>query len=209
MEIMVELKMGLGLNRLAQLARRFGDAYRTALTEFAEEAELWNGVRWPAIGEGPREYVDILIHPLLIPAELKEEGARMHSCVAGYVERCMKGTSQIWSVRLREGTRLSTLETRIRTRSPGRVVLEIEQHKGVRNGAPTALASQAVQAHVAYLSESPERMAKYLDWKQTISRQPLDVRQRHAVMQPIITALEQSLSGKWSWKNLLMALAPE
>ncbi len=209
MEIMVELKVDLGLNRLTQLARRFGDAYRTAVTEFAEEAELWNGVRWPAIGEGPREYGDILVHPLLNPAELKEEGARMQSCVAGYVERCMKGTSQIWSVRLRDGTRLSTLETRIRARSNGRMVLEIQQHKGMRNGAPTALASQAVQAHAAYLSESSERMTQYVVWKQTISRRPLDVRQRHAVMQPIITALKQTLHGKWSWNNLVAALGSD
>jgi hypothetical protein len=119
----------------------------------------------------------------------------------------MKGSSQIWSVRLRDEIRgdvhLSTLETRIRTHPSGRKVLDVQQHKGVRNGAPTAMAWQAVRAHVAHFSESPRLMQAYLDWKATMSRKPLEVRQRHALMLPIVTALEKTLSGKWSWQRLL------
>ncbi len=209
LEIAVTLKANVGLDKLSTIVRRFGDAYRQSVTEFAEQAELWRGVRWPALGEGDgvREYVEIVIRPLLTPADLKDEGARMSNCVASYVEHCMKGTSQIWSVRLRNETRgeihLSTLETRIRTHPNGRKVLDVQQHKGVRNGAPAAMAWQAVRTHVAYFCESPRLMQAYLDWKTTISRKPLEVRQRHALMLPIVTALERTLSGKWSWQRLL------
>jgi hypothetical protein len=46
-------------------------------------------------------------------------------------------------------------------------------------------------------------MQSYLDWKTTISRKPLEVRQRHALMLPIVAALEKTLPGKWSWQQLL------
>ena len=209
LEIAVTLKANVGLDKLSTIVRRFGDAYRQAVTEFAEQAELWRGVRWPALGEGDgvREYGEIVIRPLLTPGDLKDEGARMGNCVASYVEHCMKGTSQIWSVRLRDETRgdvhLATLETRIRTHPNGRKVLDVQQHKGVRNGAPAAMAWQAVRTHAAYFSESPRLMQAYLDWKATMSRKPLEARQRHALMLPIVAALEKTLSGKWSWQRLL------
>ena len=202
-EIAADLRAGLGLDKLSQVARRFGDAYRRAVTEFAEEAELWRGVRWLSLSEAPCHYGEIVIHPLLTPAELKEEGFQMKNCVAGYVEQCIKGTSQIWSVRLEDGTRLSTLETRIRKHPNGRRILDVEQHKGGHNGAPTALAEEAARAHAVRLSESPVLIQAYLDWKMTISRKPLEARQQHALMQPIITALERTLSGAWSWQKLV------
>jgi hypothetical protein len=65
------------------------------------------------------------------------------------------------------------------------------------------MAWQAARAHVAHFSESPRLMQAYLDWKTTISRKPLEVRQRHALMLPIVTAFEKTLSGKWSWQRLL------
>lgn len=209
LEIAMALKATLGLDKLGTVVRRFGEAYRQAVTEFAEQAELWRGVRWPPLGEGDgvREYGEIVIRPLLTPDDLKHEGARMGNCVASYVEHCMKGTSQIWSVRLRDDAcgdiHLSTLETRIRTQQNGRKVLEVQQHKGVRNGAPSAKACDAARAHVAHFSESPQLMQAYLDWRTTISRKPLEIRQRHALMLPIVTALEKALSGKWSWQRLL------
>jgi hypothetical protein len=202
-EIAAAFRAGLGLDKLSQVVRRFGDAYRRAVTEFAEEAELWRGVRWPTLGDGPFSFGEISLHPLLTPTALREEGARMGNCVAGYVEQCMKGTSQIWSVRLTDGTRLSTLETRIRKYPNDRRILEVQQHKGVRNGVPTEMAWQAVRAHERYFSDSPEKMVPYLTWKQTISRQPLEARQRYALMQPVITAFERTLTGTWSWQRLV------
>jgi hypothetical protein len=202
-EIATRFKNGIGLDRLSNLVRRFGDAYRRAVTDFAEEANLWRGVHWPAPGGGPCTYGDITIVPLLRPADLQEEGARMNNCVAGYVQQCVKGKSQIWSVRLDDRIRLSTLETKIRISPEGRGSLFVVQHKGAGNREPPEAARNAAHAHVAHLSKSAEKMQAYLDWKQTISRQPLDVRQRHALMLPVIAALEKTLSGQWSWQHLL------
>jgi hypothetical protein len=202
-EIATQFRSGVGLDRLSKLVRRFGDAYRRAVAEFAKEAELWRGVRWPAIGGEPQVYGAIEIVPLLSPGALQEEGSQMGNCVAGYVEKCVKGKSQIWSVRLDDGTRLSTLETRIQASPEGRGTLHVVQHKGSGNREAPEAARVAAQTHVARLSKSPELVREYLDWKQTISRQPLEARQRHALMLPIITALEKTLSGQWSWQRLL------
>ncbi len=127
----------------------------------------------------------------------------MGNCAAGYVEQCVKGKSQIWSVRHVGGMRLATLETRIQTAPEGRGTLHVVQHKGVSNQAAPETARTAVQAHVARLSSAQEQVREYLDWKQTISLQPLEARQRHALMLPIVTAMEQTLSGQWSWQRLL------
>ena len=77
------------------------------------------------------------------------------------------------------------------------------QHKGIRNIVPTAMAWQAARAHAAYFSDSPRLMQAYLEWKLTISRKPLEARQRHALMMPIVTALEKTLHGRWSWQHLI------
>jgi hypothetical protein len=77
------------------------------------------------------------------------------------------------------------------------------QHKGVSNQAAPEAARAAVQAHVARLSSAQEQVRHYLDWKQTMARKPLEARQRLALMQPIVTAMEQTLSGQWSWQRLL------
>ncbi len=106
-------------------------------------------------------------------------------------------------MRLDDRIRLSTLETKIRISPEGRGSLFVVQHKGVGNREAPEAARNAAQTHVAHLSGSPAQMQPYLDWKQTISRQPLDVRQRHALMLPVIAALEQTLSGQWSWQRLL------
>jgi hypothetical protein len=65
------------------------------------------------------------------------------------------------------------------------------------------MAWQAVRAHERHFSDSPEKLLPYLTWRQTISRQPLEARQRYALMQPVITAFERTLSGTWSWQRLV------
>ena len=202
-DVAAAVKTGLGLSKLSRLVVRYGDAYRRAVTEFAEEAELWRGVRWPALGETARQYGSVVIQPLLTPAELKAEGRQMQNCVAAYVEQCMKGKSQIWSVRHQDGMPLSTLETHIRSNVNGRKRLLVVQHKGRANSAPSGLSWQAVRLLEIDMTEHPEQMATYLDWKQTVSRQPMDERQRHAMMAPVITAMGQTLSGSWNWARIV------
>ena len=202
-EIASQFRAGVGLDRLSKLVRRFGDAYRRAVAEFAKEAELWRGLRWPSIGDEPHIYGAIEIIPLLSPGALQEEGSLMGNCVASYVEKCVKGKSQIWSVRHVDGVRLSTLETHIQTSREGHGTLHAVQHKGFSNRAAPGFAWTAVHAHVERLSNSQAQVREYLDWKQTISRKPLEARQQHALMLPIVTAMEKTLSGQWSWQRLL------
>jgi hypothetical protein len=38
-------------------------------------------------------------------AQLRTEGSTLHHCVSSYAERCKRGTSRIWSLRLRQGER--------------------------------------------------------------------------------------------------------
>jgi hypothetical protein len=200
--IVSDLKAGLGLIRLAQLARRFGDAYRRAVADFATEAELWTGVRWPSpmttqvLGE-------IVIQPLMTPAELYEEGAMMANCVAGYVRQCLCGTSQIWSVRHRDGKHLSTLETRIRLQNNQRQAIFVGQHKAFRNSEPTLLEREAVRRLLKAFAEASEEKDAYLNWRQAVRGKPLEVRQQYALTQPMIIALETVLPKRWGWQRLL------
>jgi PcfJ-like protein len=39
-------------------------------------------------------------------AQLHTEGAALHHCVASYADRCWRGSSQIWSLRVRQGERV-------------------------------------------------------------------------------------------------------
>ena len=39
-------------------------------------------------------------------AQLRTEGAALHHCVASYADWCWRGTSRIWSLRLRRGEKV-------------------------------------------------------------------------------------------------------
>ena len=124
----------------------------------------------------------------------------MSNCVAGYVERCMKGICQIWSVRDAHGARLTTLETQIKLYGNGFVEVSMTQHKSHRNGAVPIAVRQLVRRFVAELMAAPEQMQDYLDWRRTTVRRPIEARQHHALMQPVITALRVALPRQWSWE---------
>lgn len=202
-KVLGHFKASLGLVRLSELVRRYGDAYLRAVTEFASQVDLWRGVRWPAIGDGPLTYCEVRLVPLLTPDDLRREGERMRNCVANYVERCAKGSSQLWSVHHVDGIPLSTLETQLISSPPGRHSLTIAQHKGQGNGPVPPIAEVAVQAHIARLAADPHLMQVYLDWRETISRQPLELRHRRALMIPVLSALERTLPERWSLAKLI------
>lgn len=202
-QVLGHFKASLGLVRLSELVRRFGDAYLRAVTVFASQVDLWRGVRWPAIGDGPLTYGEVRLVPLLTPDDLRREGEQMRNCVANYVERCAKGASQFWSVRHVDGIPLSTLETHLISSPPGRYSLTIAQHKGQGNGPVPPIAAAAAQAHIARLSAAPNLMQVYLDWRETISRQPLELRHRRALMIPVLSALEGTLPERWSLAKLI------
>jgi hypothetical protein len=201
---MSALRIGLGLEKLAHTARRFADNYRRAVEAFAREAELWNGLRWPVIGRvEPRVHAGVLVIPLQSPEDLRLEGQRMQNCVASYVEDCLRGRCQIWSLRLTDGTPLSTLETRTRTDKDGLNTIRVAQHKGFANASPPPAARRALQELMLDLHTDKTALATYQTWRQSVLRRPLSERQRHAIMQPVLVALEETLKGKWSWHRLI------
>lgn len=203
-EVVARMKADLGLVKLADLTRRFGDAYRRATLRFVEEAKMLQGLCWPALG-GPANYGEIEVVPLLTPNELMDEGIRMDNCVASYVRQCTTGKCQIWSVRMQDGTRLSTLETQVpNTVSQIRCVV-IAQHKGRGNGPPPNHAQEAAALHVRALEANPVALSDYIEWRATIARMPLNYRQRQALMLPAIAALEEALPRKWNLDKLVEA----
>jgi hypothetical protein len=46
-------------------------------------------------------------------------------------------------------------------------------------------------------------LAEYQEWRHKLLRRPLSERQRHAVMQPIVAALDSTLSEQWNWRNIM------
>jgi hypothetical protein len=53
-------------------------------------------------------------------AQLRKEGAALHHCVASYADRCRRGHSSIWSLRLWQGEKVRyvlTVEIDPRTRA--------------------------------------------------------------------------------------------
>ena len=69
------------------------------------------------------------------PAQLRIEGGALHHCVASYAERCRRGTSRIWSIRLRRADKVRhclTIEVDIRRRA-------IVQARGWRNRSPAGM----------------------------------------------------------------------
>ncbi len=62
-------------------------------------------------------------------SELRAEGAALHHCVASYADRCRRGASQIWSLRVTRGTRIRHVLT-IEVDPKNRAVI---QARGWRN----------------------------------------------------------------------------
>jgi hypothetical protein len=202
-EITVAVRSGIPIVTLARIARRFGDTYRRANERFASEAELWRGVRWPTLIEQPYSYNNLHIHALANPAALCHEGVRMRNCVASYVAECLRGKSQIWSVREWDGTPVATLETKLRVANSGRRDLQVVQLKGFANQACPQAAREAVNAMLRDVTSEPHLMDSYLDWRQKVHHRTLAQRQHYALMQPIVEALQGCLPGRFAWERLV------
>ena len=206
-EVTARLRSSMTIDRLARIARRFGDTYRRENARFAREAELWNGVRWQVLIEEPQIHLGLHLHALADPGELREEGLRMRNCVGSYVQECMRGKSQIWSVRKGDDSPVATLETRVRVSNSGLHALEIVQLKGVANYSCTESIHQAVNAMLADIVAQPHWMNDYLAWRQKVARRPMDDRQQHAVMLPIVAALQATLPDAHAWEKLVASPA--
>lgn len=70
---------------------------------------------------------------LMNGAQLRTEGTALRHCVASYADRCWRGASRIWSLRVRRGERVRhvlTVEVDIRRRA-------VVQARGWANRAPS------------------------------------------------------------------------
>jgi hypothetical protein len=74
-------------------------------------------------------------------AQLRTEGTALHHCVASYAERCWRGASRIWSLRIRRGEKVRhvlTVEVDMRRRA-------VIQTRGWGNRAPSGKALRLLQ----------------------------------------------------------------
>lgn len=192
----------LGIDRIAQLARRWGDAYRQAQAEFAAESELWRGARWPSLTAAPICVGQIEAHPLVTARELVDEGRAMRNCVATYASSCMKGRCQIWSMRSADGVRIATLLTSVTRGVDGRPVIVTWQHAGAGNVNPPLISRDAAQILLHEIVRRPRAIEGYLRWKQYVAIKPMDERLAIALVQPIVTSLEEVLPKRWKLERL-------
>jgi hypothetical protein len=112
---------------------------------------------WPAWFKPVKTSNGVAIQPLCSVAALREEGALMHHCAGGYGRDCMKGFTQIFSLRTARGKRLSTLQLyawKIR-RSEHRFA-EV-QHRAAYNAPPPSLAVAAANELLAALHQGELR----------------------------------------------------
>jgi len=93
-------------------------------------------------GDEPEATLSWHLTELTSSAELRAEGAVLHHCVASYSQRCARGMSQIWSLRVRSATRLrSVLTVEVDPRSRA-----IVQARGLRNCPASGKARRLLEA---------------------------------------------------------------
>ena len=130
-------------------------------------------VTWPALFPDFRAGPDIVLACLVLPSQLRAEGASgrdaagfgLAHCVGGYVPDCVAGRSHIVSVRRQTGAggveRLSTAELAL-SPSDG---IQVVQHKGPRNAPPpyeaeTALRHLVEAVRVGAIRLNPEALQR-------------------------------------------------
>ncbi len=202
-DVVDNFKAEVGLNALAKMAKKFAANYRVAYDSWARESLLWDGLAWPALAGGTHKFGDIKLVQLLSPRELSAEGKAMAHCSALYVQFCMTGSVQVWSIQHSDGRRLATLDTEIRSHPNGTFYLKIRQCVGYGNKAATDLANDAANDLVLTLSLNSELMTPFVEWARTNSGKSLEPRERHALMAPLANSVAKSLAGKFSWPNLI------
>lgn len=89
-----------GLDKLQRLARKYSEVFRREQQSLQQhDRELLLGIRWHSpLPEGMTCYRRTIV-PLCMPDELRKEAQNMQNCVDGYSGRCLRGESQIWSLR--------------------------------------------------------------------------------------------------------------
>jgi len=192
-----------GLDKMHRLARKYSEVFGREQQSFLlHDRELILGIRWHSpLPEGLTCYLRTIV-PLCTPEELIHEGQNMKNCVGGYSGRCLRGESQIWSLRQQDGKPVSTLETTIERKS-GRLVAKIVQHRAVSNSSPTPECDMAAYHLIKLLSQNPEVLEGYWRWRVAVGNLSKSKRELLVLTKPIIAALKVVLPGKISFESLV------
>lgn len=195
--VVTEMKTSHNPIRLARIAQKWRRTYIRFRHAFADDKELWIGVRWKALLEEPFEGTSHSIVALTDFAALRAEGMRMSNCVEIYADKCRRGESQIWSCRSQEGESCSTVETVILDQA-GKFSVKVIQQKGPKNYRASDSCREIASALMKYLEKQQDQLAAYVVWRNTIASRPMDERAMIAFFSPIISALEATLPKQWT-----------
>lgn len=192
-----------GLDKMQRLGRKYGEVLRHEEQLFQRhDRDLILGIRWHSpLPEGLVCY-QITIVPLCTPDELIQEAQSMKSCVGGYSGRCLRGESQIWSLRQEDGRPVSTLETVIEWKND-RLVPKIVQHRGLSNAWTERKCDMAASQLIRHLSGKQESLEGYWRWKVSVSNLSRNNREMMVLTKPIIATLKAILPVKISFESLV------
>jgi hypothetical protein len=192
-----------GLDKMQRLGRKYGEIFRREQQSFQQyDRELILGIRWPSpLPDGLTCYQRTIV-PLCMPDELMREAQNMKNCVDGYSGRCLRGESQIWSLRRDDGKPMSTLETTI-VREKGRPVSKIVQHRAVSNSKPEQECDMAAFQLLKELSKNHDALENYRKWKAAMGGLSRNKREMMVLTKPIIDSLKTVLPGKISFESLV------
>ena len=114
--------------------------------------------------------------PLRDARDLAEEGRAMRHCIGTYLNRARATLCHLYSLRGRDGGRLSTLEISAMsgdTPAEAAAGFEIVQNKAHRNGRPDASARIAADAFLDALreGEAPIRFDEIAEWRDRLLRE--------------------------------------
>jgi hypothetical protein len=196
--VIAYVNMLVGIDKLAQIGRRYGDALRKEQHSFLKEQDVILGLCWISPIPEPMRFYGLTAVPLCTPKDLIDEAARMDNCVDTYAGRCMRGESQLWSLRSEDGSSLSTLDVRVERSSVVAV-----QHRGVSNRDPSPECALAAHALIKHLCKPGAVADDYWRWKSTIAKYRADQRAMIALTKPIIAALKATLPKRISFDNLV------
>lgn len=143
---------GIGLRRLLAMSRDWhADAFPAPDMPADVPPDASRGADWPAILPEAMRFGEIIVVELTSAAQLHAESVRMQHCVASYDRACHSGRSAIVSLRAVSGRILSTAELKLVDGDRPRVA--VEQHRAIRNGAPTTACERALEALVPCLND--------------------------------------------------------
>lgn len=214
-KLMGKMLSSIDIEKLGEIARRWGDAYRRAQIAFAQEIalqetksrafekEFLKAPHWPVPITEAIQLGTIVVTPLQTKQALAIEAKKMGNCVAGYTDLCRQGHSQIWSLTQEVSARSTTLETRINRNKNGAPCIEIVQHRGPSNSEPPEAFKCAAKEILQMLRSQPAKLEQYLRWKESIPPRKIHERREFDVIQTTITSLKETLPKQWSYERLV------